>query len=151
MFKSQSEFTNSMFGSFAYDPIIARHQDHLLVRMNKLIDWSFVENEVSDCYSTQGQKAYHPTLLLKLLIIQKPYDLSERETCVNTDCNLIFRYQARQLSPPDHFLDFVVEIWLKIVGLVGIKSAVLRLVVTTAQPRKFNSNRKFVGRFTCIT
>lgn len=92
MFKSQSEFTNSMFGSFAYDPIIARHQDHLLVRMNKLIDWSFVENEVSDCYSIQGQKAYHPTLLLKLLIIQKLYDLSERDTCTQTDCDLIFRY-----------------------------------------------------------
>src|SRR3989338_1530640 len=36
MFKSQSGFTHSFFGSFAYDPIISRHQDHLLVRMNRL-------------------------------------------------------------------------------------------------------------------
>ena len=87
MFKSQSGFTHSFFGSFAYDPIISRHQDHLLVRMNRLIDWSFVEEEVSDCYSTLGQKAYHPVLLLKLLFIQQLYDLSERDTSTHTDCN----------------------------------------------------------------
>src|SRR3990167_8310466 len=91
MFKSPSGFTNSFFGSFAYNPIIARHQNHGLVRMDNLIDWSFVEEEVADCYSTGGQHAYHPVLLLKLLIIQQLYDLSERDTCVNTDCNLIFR------------------------------------------------------------
>lgn len=94
MFKSQQGYTNSLFGSYAYNPIIARHQDHLLVRMEALIDWSFVEEEVADCYSTEGQHAYHPVLLLKLLLIQQLYDLSERDTCVNTDCNLIFRWFA---------------------------------------------------------
>jgi transposase len=92
MFKSKSEFTNSLFGSYAYNPIITRHRNHLLVRMESLIDWSFVEEEVRDCYSTVGQHAYNPVLLLKLLVIQQLYDLSERDTCVNTDCNLIFRY-----------------------------------------------------------
>src|SRR3990167_4258665 len=65
MFKSPSGFTNSFFGSFAYNPIIARHQNHVLVRMDNLIDWSFVEEEVADCYSTAGQHAYHPVPLLK--------------------------------------------------------------------------------------
>lgn len=83
-----------MFGSFAYDPIIERHQRHILVRMNRLIDWSFVEGEVADCYSVKGQHAFPPTLMLKLLIIQELYDLSERDTCVNTDCNIVFRYFA---------------------------------------------------------
>lgn len=94
MFKSSSGFTNSLFGSYAYNPIIERHQDHILIRMNKLIDWSFVEEEVADCYSTEGQHAYHPVLLLKLLVIQELYDLSERDTCENTDCNVVFRYFA---------------------------------------------------------
>ena len=48
MFKEQERFTNSFFGSYAYDPIISRHENHILVRMNKLIDWSFVEEEVAD-------------------------------------------------------------------------------------------------------
>lgn len=92
MFKAQNQFTNSMFGSYAYDPIINRNQDHLLVKMNKLIDWSFVENEVADRYSDQGQKAIHPVRMFKLLIIQKLHDLSDRDTMSNTDCNIIFRY-----------------------------------------------------------
>jgi len=92
MFKPQDQFTNSLFGSFAYDPIIGRNQDHLLVRMNKLINWSFVEEETADCYSELGQRAIHPLRMFKLLIIQQLYDLSERETMTNTDCNIIYRY-----------------------------------------------------------
>ena len=37
-----------MFGSYVYEPIINRHQQHLLVKMNELIDWSFVKDEVAD-------------------------------------------------------------------------------------------------------
>jgi len=94
MFKTQAQFTNSMFGSYAYDPIISRNQDHLLVRLNKLIDWSFVEDEVADRYSALGQKAIHPLRMFKLLIIEHLYNLSERDTMTNTDCNIIFRHFA---------------------------------------------------------
>lgn len=92
MFKAQDQFTNSMFGSYAYDPIIKRHQNHLLIKMDKLIDWSFVEEEVADLYSTKGQKAIHPVRMFKLLIIQHLYNLSERAVMMNTDCNIIYRY-----------------------------------------------------------
>ena len=70
MFKDQDQFTNSLFGSYAYDPIIRRNQDHFLVKINKLINWSFVEDEVAGYYSNQGQKAIHPLRMFKLLIIQ---------------------------------------------------------------------------------
>jgi len=92
MFKDQNQFTNSMFGSYAYDQIISRHEDHVLVALNKLINWSFVEEEVADCYSELGQKAIHPLRMFKLLIIKKLYDLSDRDTVTNTDCHVIFRY-----------------------------------------------------------
>lgn len=92
MFKTQQGFTNSMFGSYAYEPIIQRNKDHLLVKMNKLIDWSFIEEEVLDCYSERGQNAIHPERIFKILIVQNLYNLSEREVCVNVDCNIIYRY-----------------------------------------------------------
>lgn len=92
MFKSQAQFTNSMFGAYSYHPIVERNQDHLLVRMNKLIDWSFIEEEVADCYSEKGQKAIHPARIFKLLVCQVMYNLSEREVCEQADCNIIFRY-----------------------------------------------------------
>jgi len=92
MFKSGEGFTNSLFGAYAYDAIVARHEDHILVRLNKLIDWSFVEEEVADCYSTLGRDAIHPVMVLKFLILQKLYDLSEREVMDDTDCSIIKRY-----------------------------------------------------------
>ncbi|PIU01917.1 hypothetical protein COT68_00670 [bacterium (Candidatus Torokbacteria) CG09_land_8_20_14_0_10_42_11] len=92
MFKTQSQFTNSMFGAYAYDPIINRNQDHLLVKMSKLLDWSFVEREVAECYSVSGQRAIHPLRMFKLLVVQSLYNLSDRETMSHADCNIIFRY-----------------------------------------------------------
>jgi len=92
MFKAQSQFTNSMFGAYAYDPIIKRNQDHLLVKMNKLLNWSFVEQEVADCYSASGQRAIHPLRMFKLLVVQSLYNLSDRDTMSHIDCNIIFRY-----------------------------------------------------------
>jgi IS5 family transposase len=81
-----------MFGSYAYNSIIERNQNHLLIKMDKLIDWSFVEEEVADRYSPNGQNAIHPVRMFKLLIIQNLYNLSEREVMIETDCNIIYRY-----------------------------------------------------------
>lgn len=92
MFKTQQGFNNSFFGSFAYGAVIDRHADHVLMRLNKLIDWSFVEEETADCYSDKGQHAYHPSVLFKLLVIQTLENLSERSVCEQTDVNILYRY-----------------------------------------------------------
>lgn len=92
MFKNQEGFTNSFLGSYAYQSVIDRHEDHLLIRMQKLINWSFVESEVADCYSDLGQHAYHPLVIFKLLILQNLYALSERVTCEQADLNIMYRY-----------------------------------------------------------
>jgi IS5 family transposase len=81
-----------MFGSYAYEPIINRHQDNLLVRLNKLLDWSFVEEEVVDCYSTKGQNAIHPLRLFKMLVIQDLKELSDRDTIEEVEGNIFSRY-----------------------------------------------------------
>jgi IS5 family transposase len=59
--------------------------------MNALIDWSFVEEEVSDRYSNLGQNAIHPVRIFKLLVVQNLYDLSEREACERVDTDIICR------------------------------------------------------------
>jgi len=80
-----------MFGSFAYRTILERHRDHLLMRMNRTIDFSFIAPLVEDCYSTLGRKAYDPVCMVKLLILQTLYDLSERDVTEQADTNLLFR------------------------------------------------------------
>ena len=80
-----------MFGSFAYRAILERHHDHLLMRMQRTVDFSFIMPLVEDCYSSLGRKAYDPVCMVKLLILQTLYDLSERDVVEQADTNLLFR------------------------------------------------------------
>lgn len=91
MFQSNASFQSSMFGSFAYGKILERHYDHLLMRMQRTIDFSFITPLVEDCYSTLGRHAYAPILLVKLLLLQTLYDLSERDVVEQADTNILFR------------------------------------------------------------
>lgn len=91
MFKSQSSFQSSFFGSFAYRGILARHQDHFLVRLLSVVDFSFVTESVKDCYSEVGRRAYNPVIMMKLLLLQTLYDLSERDVIEQADTNILFR------------------------------------------------------------
>ena len=91
MFKSQSSFQSSFFGSFAYQGILARHQDHFLVRLVSAVDFSFVNDAAKECYSHLGRPAYNPVIMMKLLLLQTLYDLSERDVVEQADTNILFR------------------------------------------------------------
>lgn len=91
MFQSTASFQSSLFGSFAYRAILERHHDHLLMRMQRTIDFSFITPLVEECYSSLGRKAYDPVCMVKLLILQTLYDLSERDVVEQADTNLLFR------------------------------------------------------------
>ncbi len=91
MFKSQSSFQSSFFGSFAYQGILARHQDHFLVRLLNAVDLSFVTPLVEECYSGLGRRAYSPVIVMKILLLQTLYDLSERDVVEQVDTNILFR------------------------------------------------------------
>ena len=91
MFKSQSSFQSSFFGSFAYQGILSRHQDHFLVRLLSAVDFSFVKEAAEECYSNMGRPAYDPVIMMKLLLLQTLYDLSERDVVEQADTNILFR------------------------------------------------------------
>jgi len=61
------------------------------MRMQRAIDFSFITPLVENCYSTLGRKAYDPICMVKLLILQTLYDLSERDVVEQADANLLFR------------------------------------------------------------
>lgn len=93
MYKSQSSFQNSMFGSYAYDHIIKRNKEHLLVRLNNNVDLSFIEEIVADCYChTTGRRAYHPVIMFKILFLQTLYNESDEKIIEAVDTNILFRY-----------------------------------------------------------
>lgn len=95
MYKSNAQFQSSFLGNFAYRQIIERHQDNVLVKLNKLVDLSFVEPLVADCYcQDNGASAYHPVMMFKVLLLQTLYNRSDREIMDDVDTNILCRWFA---------------------------------------------------------
>lgn len=91
MFKSSASFQSSLFGSFAYQGILARHKDHFLMRLLSAVNLSFIAPLVEECYSGLGRRAYNPVIMMKLLLLQTLYDLSDRDVIEQADANILFR------------------------------------------------------------
>src|SRR4030042_6378268 len=92
MFKSQSGFSNSLFGKYAYEPVIKRNSQNALIRLAQIINWSELEDMLAVCSSHLGQHAINPVIMVKILILQKLYNLSERAVMENLDFHIGYRY-----------------------------------------------------------
>jgi len=93
MYKSDAQFQNSFMGNFAYREIIDRHEDNILVKLNRSVDFSFVEPLVADCYChDNGASAYHPVKMLKILFLQTWANRSDREIADDVDTNILYRW-----------------------------------------------------------
>ena len=163
MYKSQAQFQSSFLGNFAYREIIGRHQDDILVKLNKLVDLSFVEPLVSDCYSQDwGASAYHPTMMFKILFLQTWSDRSDREIINDVDTNILYRWfvglSMNEAAPHWTLLgkfrdrlgaDRFEQIFAKIVGLaqsVGLVIGKTRVIDCSAVESKADINRCFKKR-----
>lgn len=59
---------NSFYGSYLYDKIVP--QDHLLRKINAVVDFSFVNELVKDCYTPDfGRPAKDPEFMLRLYLL----------------------------------------------------------------------------------
>lgn len=92
MFKNNRSFTTSFFGDFAYESVIRRHKDHLLVLIREHVSFEGLNELVDNCYSKDGRYAYQPEMMLKILLVQFLYDLSDREVIEKIDTDVIFRW-----------------------------------------------------------
>jgi len=92
MFKDNTSFDNSFFGDFAFEPIIRRHSEHLLVLIKRWVSFKGLNELLSDCYSKEGRKAYQPETMFRFLLIQFLYNLPDRETIDKVDTDLLCRW-----------------------------------------------------------
>jgi transposase len=154
MFKDNGSFNNSFFGGFAFESIIERHENHLLVLINKYVSFKGLNELLTDCYSEIGRKAYRPETMIRLLLIQFLYDLSDRETIERTDTDLICHWFAG-FSLTDELPHFtrlnefkdrlgqdrfeqIFNLLVKACRKAGIVSDELRIIDTTDQAAKVN-------------
>lgn len=82
---------SSFYGSYLYDRIIP--QDHLLRKINQVVDFSFVHDLVRDRYTPDfGRPAEDPEFMLRLCLLQYLYGDSDRQVIENARVNLAYKY-----------------------------------------------------------
>jgi transposase len=82
---------NSFFGSYLYDRIIP--PDHLLRKINQVVDFSFITDLVKDRYNPDfGRPAEDPEFMLRLCLLQYLYGDSDRKVIENARVNLAYKY-----------------------------------------------------------
>lgn len=80
-------------------------EDHFLMRINKLIDFSSIEKALREAYSEgMGRPAYPPLVLFKICLLQRFYNLSDVQVTEQLRYNFLFMsFVGLSLSddPPD--------------------------------------------------
>ncbi len=94
---------DSFYGSYLYDRIVPA--DHLLRKINQVVDFSFVTELVKDRYTPDfGRPAEDPEYMLRLCLLQYIYGDSDRQVVDNARINLAYKYflgMAVDEEPPD--------------------------------------------------
>ncbi len=74
-----------------YDLIITK--DNLLRKINDLIDFSFVQQELINKYSlTNGRRAESPIRMFKYLLLKTIFDISDVDVVERSRCDMSFKY-----------------------------------------------------------
>ena len=93
----------SFYGSYLYDKIVP--VDHLLRKINQVVDFSFVRELVKDRYTEDfGRPAEDPEFMLRLCLLQYLYGDSDREVIDNARMHNGYKYflgLAVDEEPPD--------------------------------------------------
>ena len=95
---------NSFYGSYLYDSIIPK--DHLLRRINAVVDFSFIKDLIKDKYTENfGRPAEDPEFMVRLLLLGYIYGHSDRQMEENARVNLAYKYFLGlnvDEDPPDY-------------------------------------------------
>ena len=81
----------SFYGSYLYDRIVP--VDHLLRKINQVVDFSFTGQIFKDRYNPDiGRPAEDPEFMLRLCLLQYIYGDSDRQAAENARLNLAYKY-----------------------------------------------------------
>src|SRR4030067_3215974 len=81
----------SFYGSYLYERIVPI--DHLLRKINQVVDFSFVGQILKDRYNANiGRPAEDPEFMLRLCLLQYIYGDSDRNVVENARLNLAYKY-----------------------------------------------------------
>lgn len=79
-----------IFNSMIYEKLIP--EDHLLVRIDSIMDFSFVYDIVKSSYSNIGRKSEDPVVLFKLNLLEYLYKLSDPAVITRAQTDVAIRW-----------------------------------------------------------
>jgi transposase len=86
-----------------YDEVVPK--DHLLRKIDAMVDFGFVCGLVRESYSEYyGRPAVHPEIVMRLLFLQFLYDLSDEQVIEQAQVNMAFKWFLGlnpEAKPPD--------------------------------------------------
>ncbi len=87
----------SLFYGFRLDDHVPG--DHLLPRIDGLLDFGFVREALADSYSAAGRPSIDPELMLRMLLVGYLFGIrSERRLCQEVHLNLAYRWFCASIS-----------------------------------------------------
>lgn len=97
----------TFYGDFLYEKVIPK--DHLLRKISKVIDFSFVNDSVKDLYCPDfGRPAIEPSRLFKIAFLEYLYNISDVRIMKEIQVNMAYKwfvgYQADECVPDDSTL-----------------------------------------------
>jgi transposase len=91
------------FYAFNLDEVVPA--DHLVRRLDGVLDLSWVHKELAPCYSHTGRPSIDPVLMIRMLLVGYVFALrSERRLCSEVQVNLAYRWFCK-LSVEDQIPD----------------------------------------------
>lgn len=78
------------FNHMAINHLIPK--DHLLIKIDEAIDFSFVHDIVKDLYSDTGRQSYDPVMMFKICLLEYIYKLSDVQVVKRIQTDVAFRW-----------------------------------------------------------
>ena len=80
-------------------------EDHMLRKLNEIVDFSFVEEALKDTYTLDnGRPGERPEVMFKYLMLKRMYELSDRDVVERTRTDLAFKFFLG-LAPEDDVIN----------------------------------------------
>ncbi|WHH60630.1 transposase [Petroclostridium sp. X23] len=79
-----------IFNNIIFEKLIPK--DHLLIKIDSIIDFSFVYDLVKDRYSDIGRESKDPVMMLKICLLEYLYTLSDPEVVARVRTDVAFRW-----------------------------------------------------------
>ncbi len=79
-----------MFNHMIFEKLVPKN--HLLVKIDSIIDFSFVYEKVKDKYSSVGRGSKDPVMMVKIFLLEYLYNLSDVEVVDRINTDVAFRW-----------------------------------------------------------